>query len=176
MPGSYEMTIERTPRLRLEPVAEHHAEAMQSALADDRIYAYIADTRQPDTDSLRARYRRLAAGCPDPEEVWINFILFPGDDAEAIGFVQASIYPARAHAELAYVLTPSAWGRGFASEAMQALLDHLRRRGDVRTLELRVDERNLASLALAQRLGFQLERTVAEDGVVDRLLTRPLAD
>lgn len=169
------MTIEQTSRLRLEPLAEHHAPGMQTAMADERIYAYIADTRHSDADSLRLRYRRLAAGCPDAGEVWLNFILFVNDASDPIGFVQASIFPAKGLAELAYVLTPSAWGRGLATEAMHWLFDHLRARDDVRTLEVRIDARNLASLTLAKRLDFRFDRTITEDGIVDHLFTRPLA-
>lgn len=163
-----------TPRLRLEPLCEAHADTMQVILQDDRLYTYMPDTRFPDQHGLRARYQRLSAGCPDPSQVWLNFILYVGGSSMPIGYVQATLNLPQQHAELAYVLAPAHWGQGYASEAMDCLIGHLQTRGDVQTLSVQIDARNRASLALARRLGFHFQRAVTDEGTLDHILTRPL--
>jgi RimJ/RimL family protein N-acetyltransferase len=55
--------------------------------------------------------------------------------------------------DFGYLLAPSAWGRGYASEALKAFLDHRRRtRGGFLTAD--TDPRNHASIRLLQRHGF----------------------
>ncbi|WP_374335977.1 GNAT family N-acetyltransferase [Leeia sp.] len=169
-----EPSILLTPRLRLEALCEVHADAMQTVLQDDRLYAWMPDTRFPDADGLRQRYRRLAAGSGDVEEIWLNYIVFASDALTPMGYVQATVYPARQHAELAYVLAPAYWGQGFATEAMLGLIAHLQQRHDLQTLSLQIDARNQPSLALASRLGFQITRSVTDEGTLDYILTRTL--
>lgn len=55
--------------------------------------------------------------------------------------------------DFGYLLAPSAWGRGYASEALKAFLDH-RRRTRGRFLTADTDPRNHASIRLLQRHGF----------------------
>jgi RimJ/RimL family protein N-acetyltransferase len=53
-----------------------------------------------------------------------------------------------------YYLFPAARGKGFASRAVELLLLHLGRDTDHATATLLVDPQNVASLAVARRLGF----------------------
>jgi [ribosomal protein S5]-alanine N-acetyltransferase len=55
--------------------------------------------------------------------------------------------------EIGYLLRPSVWGRGYASEAMAAYLANRRRYGPG-TLTADTDPRNTASIRLLQRHGF----------------------
>ena len=57
--------------------------------------------------------------------------------------------------EVGFILHPDHWGRGFASEAMQALIPHLFARFPVAELTADADPRNIASLTLLARLGFR---------------------
>jgi ribosomal-protein-serine acetyltransferase len=64
-------------------------------------------------------------------------------------------------AELAYWVTSSAAGRGYASAAVDALTDMLFERGFHR-VEIRCDVRNEASRKVAERCGFRLDGTLRE--------------
>lgn len=55
--------------------------------------------------------------------------------------------------ELGYLLHPDFHGRGYASEALAAFLEYMRKRGLPR-LTADIDPRNLASLRLLERAGF----------------------
>lgn len=55
--------------------------------------------------------------------------------------------------EIGYLLGRSAWGQGYASEAMAAFLAHRRQAGS-REITADTDPRNMASVRLLQRHGF----------------------
>jgi RimJ/RimL family protein N-acetyltransferase len=56
--------------------------------------------------------------------------------------------------EIGFIFVPLVWGRGFASEALSAIMARAARRGFV-VLRADVDPRNARSLRLLQRLGFR---------------------
>jgi RimJ/RimL family protein N-acetyltransferase len=57
--------------------------------------------------------------------------------------------------EVGFILHPDHWGRGYAFEAMSALIPILFARHAVPALTAEADPRNAASLALLERLGFR---------------------
>lgn len=144
----------RTARLRFEALAESHAAAMLSVLADDRIYTYIPDTPHRDLASLRERYRLLAAGSPSPDVQWWNFIVRLDGSDLPIGVVQATLQLPERLADVGYLLSPTHWGRGHATEAVGWLVRRLEQRGDIDIFRARIDARNLRSIAVVRRLGF----------------------
>ncbi|HMI92050.1 MAG TPA: GNAT family N-acetyltransferase, partial [Polyangiales bacterium] len=144
-----------SPRLRGEPVELRHAPAMTRALSDPRIWRYLPDGA-PTLERLERQYAFLTAGkSPDGTEHWLTWILFEhGTAPDPIGFIQATIKePAAAH--IAYVLQPSHWRRGYAREAISALLDLVFARYRVARAVAEMDMRNEASIALAHSLGFR---------------------
>ena len=55
--------------------------------------------------------------------------------------------------EFGFLIDPAHWGKGYASEAMVAFIDHRRRLGATE-LTADVDPRNLSSIRLLERHGF----------------------
>lgn len=165
-----------THRLRLEALSEAHAASMLPVLEDDRLYAYIPNTRYPTVEALQAHYRRLAGGSPSPENIWWNFILFRHESPTPIGFVQATLMPAQRMGEVAYVVSPVHWGRGYATESLAWLMGEIGRRGDIDRIMVQIDERNLASAAVVRRLGFTFVETLVGETSTDGLFERTLLD
>jgi RimJ/RimL family protein N-acetyltransferase len=64
---------------------------------------------------------------------------------------------ARFTGDVGYWLAPSAWGRGYATEALLAFADHLWRATDLQRLEARVLEWNPASCRVLEKAGFMRE-------------------
>ncbi len=56
--------------------------------------------------------------------------------------------------EIGYIFHPDAWGQGFATEAMQAVITYAFANHPTDHLMADVDPRNHASIALLKRLGF----------------------
>ena len=144
-----------TARLRIEPLRADHASLLFDALADPRIYTYVPDERHASVDSLVRRYAFLECGAPDDvTEVWLNWALQRIDTGAYIGTLQATVMP-DSRAFIGYMLTPSAWGRGFGTEACRWLVGELQGRFAVDEILATVDTRNLASARLLERLGFE---------------------
>ena len=70
-------------------------------------------------------------------------------------------------AEVGYSLLPSAWGHGYANEAVSALLDWGFDRMDLNRVEADIDPRNAPSARALERLGFVQEGHLRERWIVD---------
>jgi RimJ/RimL family protein N-acetyltransferase len=144
-----------TERLLLTPLVPGDADAMVGVLADPRLHEFVGG-RPATLAELRARYARLAAGSPRPDELWRNWVVRRRADAQPVGTVQATL--ARHHdgwtAQVAWVVG-MAWQRqGFAAEAARALVGWLER-GGVREIVAHVHPDHAASARVAMRAGFQ---------------------
>lgn len=148
----------------LEPLVAGHADELIGPLADRTLWAY-ADTPVPDSlEGLRARYRRLERrASPDGREWWLNWAVRAGSDA--IGFVEASVRADGSRSAIAYALGKASWGRGYATDATRTMLAFLSARFPAALIEAIVDERNVPSLRLLERLAF---------GVIDNVDPRNL--
>jgi RimJ/RimL family protein N-acetyltransferase len=156
----------RTDRLWLEPIRVDHADAMFDALREPSLYAYQTDERPCDLAALRERYARLAVGrSPDGAFHWLNWILVLRDGGDAAGYVQATVRTDLSAADIAYVVVPAHQRRGLATEAVRAMVRRLLSAG-VGELRAVVDERNRASIALLERLGFTRRGTRRSEDVI----------
>lgn len=58
------------------------------------------------------------------------------------------------HDELGYMIAPELWNQGYATEVCRFIIEYARENTDFEELYCRIDERNEASVRLAQKLGF----------------------
>ena len=144
-----------TARLTIAPLRAAHAPLLFPLLADAANYTYIPDSARASIAELMQCFERLERGAPEESaEVWLNWVLLRRDTGAAVGTLQATVTPG-VQAWLGYTLTPSAWGQGFASEACAWLIADLPRRYAVPQILASVDVRNLKSIAVLERLGFE---------------------
>ena len=147
-----------TDQLVLEPLTRDHAEAMYEVLRDPRLFTYLDYGPPPSAEHLLGVYEELEARVsPDGSQLWLNWAVRPRG-AAPVGFVQATV--AGADAWVAYVLAREYWGRGFAAEATQAVIDHMRSACGVTRFLATTEAQNERSLRLLLRLGF---RAATED-------------
>ena len=66
-------------------------------------------------------------------------------------------------ASIGWVLNPEFSGQGFATEALKAWIDHVFAINDFHRLTAKIDQRNIASAKLAQRVGMRKEGEYRED-------------
>jgi [ribosomal protein S5]-alanine N-acetyltransferase len=143
-------------RLRLEVLREEHATLLYAPFQDRRIYTFIPQDPPESLDQLQQRYRRLAMGSsPDGQEIWLNWVVFNRRAEDPIGIVELTAYTASRAADFAYLFVPQFWRRGFAREACTKVLDEVRARGWVNVIRATMDVENVASISLAERLGFR---------------------
>jgi [ribosomal protein S5]-alanine N-acetyltransferase len=144
-----------TPRLRLEPLEERHADVLFDGLRDELLYEFIDEAPPASLQALRERYRRLATRhSPDGSAHWLNWAVFAEAEQRYVGYVQATIAQDRP-AQIGYVIFRGAWGRGYASEAVGRILRDLRETWRCADVKAVVDVRNGRSISLLQRLGFE---------------------
>lgn len=156
----------RTARLRLEPLTVEHAPEMTVALAPPGLYRFTGGG-PPGGAELRARYARQSRGhSEDRRAGWLNWVLRPEGGGSAIGFVQATLERPGGEltADLAWLVTPSEQGHGFASEAARAVVAWLGT-VDVRRYRCSVHPDNAASARVAERVGFAPTTTVVDGEV-----------
>ncbi len=150
-----------TPRLRLEPLGGHHAAALFEGLRDPAIYRWISTPVSPDLAHLRARWERVAqrplAGVDVLDFGWA---VQRSADGAWIGKMDAQVTAAGVATNLGYLFLPAAWGRGYATEAVAALSDHLRAHGAIEQ-HATVSVGNEPSCRVLERAGFVRERVVA---------------
>ena len=137
--------------------------------------------RPGDLDDLTAMWNapavyRMIGGVPrSREEVWIRLLRLIGqwqafgygswvvqDDGGVIGEVglieaRRAIDPPLGLPETGWTLAPAAHGKGYAAEALAAVLDWAAARGLSRTTCI-IDPDNAASLRLAGKLGYAIVR------------------
>ena len=133
-PLATEELILETPRLRLTPMTAADEDIARALLCDPRVMKYVSDPMTPDavTDHMADATRRGAGGrigiwCvtrKDNGEKIGDGVLTPvpiDDDDTDWSQVVPDAYPAD-RIEVGYLLVPSAWRQGFATEICARLL------------------------------------------------------
>lgn len=120
-----------TARLVLEPLSVLHAPSMVDVLAAPSLYDFTGG-EAPSLEQLKDRYAAQAVGhSADGSQWWLNWVVIQRDGAQPIGFVQATVENdgSKLVADIAWVISPTWQGHGFASEAAQGMLEWLRSNG-----------------------------------------------
>ncbi len=104
-------------------------------------------------ESARPFIESLAAANPDEPGGWFQFALaLRSDPSSLIGDLALGTIDAGRQAEIGFTLAPAHQGAGYATEAVEALLDYLfTTRGKYR-VEAGCDDRNRSSARLLQRV------------------------
>lgn len=138
------MTILRTPRLTLRPPRMADLDAFHAMLSDARVMRFWATL--PHTRLEQSR-EWLTAMITVPPEDGIDWVV--EHEGRAIGKAGLWRYP-----WIGFLFHPDVWGRGFASEAVAAVIDDGFARRGLAAIDADVDPRNVASLRLLGKLGF----------------------
>ena len=142
-----------TPRLELRRTRTEDATAMFEALRHPEMYAFIPRSAPKSVNDVERRFARvMQETAPDRAEQWLNWSIWLRETGAGIGTIEATLKPDN-RAEIGYLFDPKVWRRGYAREAVGAMLDHLKAQGAV-SFEASIDIRNDASKALVAALGF----------------------
>ena len=133
-----------TDRLVLRRAVEADTPAMHAIFRNPLAMRYWST---PLHDSLEQTAEWMASMIEAPPEASDDFIVTL--DGSVIGKLGCWRLP-----EIGFLLDPTLWGRGYASEAMAAFLDRRRQMGS-REITADVDPDNEPSLRLLNRFGFE---------------------
>ena len=150
----YEVVFQ-TERLRLKPLRASHAPEIFAFLSDPRLYQFIPRDPPQTLASLVERFQRLETRrSSNGDEIWLNWVARSKLDNNCLGRVEVTIRQ-DASAYLAYEIEMASWGRGFATEACRRGIEALFGEFGVTLIVAEVDTRNVASIRVLERLGFQ---------------------
>ena len=142
-----------TAELVLEPLVVAHAQEMFEVLSEPELYRYLDYPAPPSLEHLRSVYARVE-GCksPDGSQLWLNWVVRRPGEAP-MGYVQATV-ASRQAAWIGFVFSSRHWGRGYATQAARAVLEHLASAYGVVRFLASVEAENQRSMRLLGRLGF----------------------
>jgi RimJ/RimL family protein N-acetyltransferase len=147
-----------TPRLVLRAFAADDFEAYAAIMSDPAVTRFLGDGRPLDRTGawwqlamLMGHWALRGFG------VWAVEERATGRLLGRIGFMQPEGWP---DFELAYTLGRSAWGHGYATEGGRAALEHARATLGRKRIVSVIRPDNVASIAVATRLGAVRERDV----------------
>jgi RimJ/RimL family protein N-acetyltransferase len=135
----------RTKRLLLRPATPDDLEAFHGILKDARAMAYWSTAPHGDIAETRKWLASMIDIDPSQGEDFVIDL-----NGRLIGKAGLYRYP-----EIGFILHPDEWGKGYAREALHAVLTRAFGVHHLPRVEADVDPRNDSSLRLLTRLGFR---------------------
>jgi RimJ/RimL family protein N-acetyltransferase len=151
-------TTLRTERLELRPVTEGDVERILEYRNRPDVTRWLIRT-EVDPEAFRAACR---AATDDPDDHTVAVVL----GGAVIGTVSLELsdgmgqpgMPSRTEALLGYIFDPDHSGRGYASEAVAAVVDHTFRRLGARRITAGCFADNAASVRILEKVGMRREQ------------------
>jgi [ribosomal protein S5]-alanine N-acetyltransferase len=141
-----------TSSLLLDPLTEADYRWMVGLYSDPEVMRYIGNGPRAEEESrqrldwFRDQAARLGFG---------YWVLRDRATGEPLGGAMLMVRSEGAKVELGFALMRAAWGRGLASEAARALVDHAFRTLGISELEAFTHQNNAASGAVLRKAGMQ---------------------
>ena len=170
------LTSLQTNRLILRPINMDHVDALHRIIyADQDVAPFYAGEVQnlEETHDIVLHSSWLNQHCGD--QGWGSWAIIRKEDTRLIGRINLG-RPDRAYytvleeernspfvpldTEIGYAIGKAYWGRGFASEAAQAIIDYAFRTLHIPRIVTPADADNVPSQKLLKRLGFRMQRNV----------------
>jgi ribosomal-protein-alanine N-acetyltransferase len=154
----------RTLRLDLTSVTEEDFECVRQLRTDVKVREYLGG---PATDEkIRAAFSVMMESGALP-----RWIVRSRPDCRFIGLVALGHHCDGCDVEVSYELLPDSWGKGYATEAVRAVLGHALTELALPRVIAETQTANAPSRRLLERLGMSLERTVERFGAEQAIYT-----
>ena len=144
-----------TLRLLLRPLQPDDAPAIYAYRSDKELMRYQL-WEPTDVDEVRAFIAELQGVAPGAVGTWYQIGITLRTAGDLIGDVGLHFLPGAMRAvELGITLAGAHHGQGYATEALRAVMAHLREAMGIQQVRAQVDARNVASRRLMERLGMR---------------------
>lgn len=145
-----------TARLALRQLSPDDVPALHAIFSDPQVMRFWSSEPLRDLAAARTLYEEIDA--LRASDALYQWGIECRDDRQLIGTTTLSRLDAQnRRAEIGFALRSDRWGRGYATEAVERLVDYAFGELGMHRLEADVDPRNEASLALLAKLGFERE-------------------
>jgi RimJ/RimL family protein N-acetyltransferase len=155
-----------TDRLVLRPLAPADAGALFAVFSDPEVMRYWSSAPWTEMEQADEYVENAAQGIEDESMLRLGIEI--AATGQLIG--QAALYSfnqQNRRCDVGYALGRAHWGRGYAGEALEALLSHGFASLDLNRIEADIDPRNEASASALLRLGFRHEGLMRERWIVN---------
>ncbi|MFJ6984659.1 MULTISPECIES: GNAT family N-acetyltransferase [unclassified Streptomyces] len=149
------MLIE-TSRLTLRRFRPDDAPALAAYRSDPEVARYQGWTAPVSPRDAAELVREFAAGDP-ARPGWFQYAVELTAEGSLVGDVGVRLHENGMQAELGFTLAPARQGRGYASEAVRAVLGDLFDGRGLHRVSAECDARNTPSARLLERVGFRRE-------------------
>lgn len=160
------LPIIMTPRVVLRWISEDDIDGLFDVFSDPQVARYWSAPPLANREAAVEMQREIAAG--NESETMLKWGLALRESNTLIGTATLfNLSLDNGRAEIGYAMARAYWGKGYMTEALQALILHAFEVMQLRRLEADVDPRNSASIRTLERLGFQREGFLRERWHVD---------
>lgn len=155
-----------TDRLTLEPLIAAHADVLVPALRDRAIYTWISTPPPGSVDYMRERWAHFETRLgPGGDVAWLNWAVRVRASGDYVGKIDVEVNAGNVATNVGYMFFPAFWGKGYASEAVNAVVEHLVREG-VTELRATVTVGNVASARVLEKAGFVHTRILPHNDTI----------
>jgi RimJ/RimL family protein N-acetyltransferase len=170
-PNAQDIAIARTHRLRLRRIVPDDAAFLLELLNDPSFLANIGDRGVRSLDDARGYIARgpIASYVMHGFGLYLVELVELAEPREPIGICGVLRREGLTDPDLGFAFLPRHWGRGFALEAAQAVLEHARATLGLRRLVAITLPGNQGSKRVLERIGFRLEGTIRLAGDSEEL-------
>lgn len=145
-----------TPRLTLRRFREADAPALAAYRSDSDVAHFKSWTAPVSAETARGWVRDFAAASPS-EPGMFQYAVELTEERRLVGDIGVHLHENLRQAELGFTLARAAQGRGYATEAVRAVLADLFEARGLHRVSAECDARNTRSAALLERVGFTRE-------------------
>lgn len=145
-----------TDRLVLRRSWPEDAETISAYRSDPEVHRYQGWERT-DADGIRDEIAEMATRAPGDPGGWVQFSVVERDTDRLVGDVGMS--PAEGEPsvmKIGYTMSPAVQGRGYATEAVVALVDYAFDTLGAETVRAFASAANLPSIRVAEKAGLRL--------------------
>lgn len=159
--SSYPTPILTTGRLTLRPMTMEDAADLFSVFSDPAVVRYWSAEPWTSITFAEQAIQRALDAYREQSEVRLGIELV--ETGALIGSVNLyHIFPKNRRCEIGYALGSAYWGKGFAIEALESVIDYGFHELRLNRIEADIDPRNAASAGVLERMGFRKEGYMPE--------------
>ena len=115
---------------------------------------------------LKMAYQEMLQGCHDHPEQWKWYAIWIIEDKEGacVGNLSFKGLNADGSVEIGYGISEEYCGKGYATEAVNAVVDWAMRQSGIARIEAETDPDNTASQRVLEKCGFIPSGVIGEEG------------
>ena len=151
-----------TSRLRLRALVPEDLGAMHAIQSREDVCRWLYWGPRSE-EKVREVLEREIARTQDAPETGVSLAVELRATGEPVGHVSLSIAPEHRQGEIGFIMHPDHQGRGYATEAAEAMLALAFDTYDLHRVSGRLEARNVASAGVLARLGMRREAHLVEN-------------